>query len=490
MGELTENEEVQDAGDGEVAGKQEAAEPVATAEAPAPVAAPGNTDGAAPAVDPDAAPEPADISRSENSRAASDNSPPPPLDQTSSGEDYWMRSFFLYGGGSKRNPASSRLADAQRNDELDRAQRLDPSAAPCNMAGNIWVRRSLEGMDFTTYHYLAGALHWKRRFARIFPDADAESPDARLIIYREKKWPSMVKESISLVGAKVFLFDKITVRTRFRFTVTLNTGEAIDLASDTEEERLQWIEQLCASGAEATQAPGAPEDELADVTDLGAAGGTADTSEAAEVAHDATAATTPDAAPAPPPLVSPPRSPPAASPPAAPASPPAAPAPPPAVPAPPVTGEVPGSELDVTEPVHALHPAVKAWLEKDETNDIYEDFSDHEGGEDPEHVFPMVIEFHQRDAKEHRRMLLAAETAHEQQIWMGCFKVAVKPPETMETQRFDTHVPTANYTDSGPAAMNDGAVFFTGGRVVQDSIGSKTGKIRPHWENHNKNTPF
>ena len=67
------------------------------------------------------------------------------------------------------------------------------------------------------------------------------------------------------------------------------------------------------------------------------------------------------------------------------------------------------------------------WM--NEPDEILEEISDEEEVEDePEHVFPLTVEFHQRDGKDHRRLLLAADSPFEQEDWLRCLSEAVNPP--------------------------------------------------------------
>mmetsp|Transcript_19374 Transcript_19374/g.50847 ORF Transcript_19374/g.50847 Transcript_19374/m.50847 type:complete len:594 (-) Transcript_19374:440-2221(-) len=339
------------------------------------------------------------------------------------------------GSGSRRDSDDVSEVD----EKVERASTIDPSTVEWKLEEMIWIRREFDGMgmDQATYHLLAGAMHWKKRFGRLDADEGSEDPSPKIVIYRDQKWPTVVKGVIGLKNATVSMSDKKTIRKRFRFTIHQEDGSTTDIATDSEEERLVWIARLKEIGVHHKAPDMLREIRSASVENLAGAG-------AGEKR-----------------VSMPPRSSDA--------------------PSEPEEAAV-ASGGDVNEYGRVNSSVMNAdWM--NEPDEILEEISDEEEVEDePEHVFPLTVEFHQRDGKDHRRLLLAADSPFEQEDWLRCLSEAVNPP----ADPYHSHVkPTSTFfagnNQPKPGAAN-GALFFAGGGIVNAGASSGHVEIRPHWE--------
>jgi len=428
---------------------------------------------------------------------------------------------------------ASVLPDVDDENALSDLQRhslalADPTATEWVIEGELWARREIDDMD-SAFH-LPGATHWKARYARLKGSLSCPF----LIVYREGKWPTPVKQVILLHGSMVRASNKRTVRTRFRFTITTADGHSHDFGTNTNEERTLWIAKLEQVGVDVDTHFSLPAMAVVVLDELSArlmdsssevsaahlhdlfksfdhdSTGTLDALQLAEaittiIGHEVTevvmmklfdvidaqhdgavdyaefvecleaysqegqasaAAVAAD-------IMAPPAS--TAS------ELPAPPAPVPAADQAVATDATPRAKSEAVGKLLVSHwhangtPAADETDVEEEGPEILEHVTrEKEDDALPEFAFPITIEFNQRDGKEHRRLLLAADGPEVQQEWVKAFQQAVVPQEDGKMNANTAKITSAFYTNEGPKANGGGALFFAGGQFA--------GEIKPHWE--------
>lgn len=299
----------------------------------------------------------------------------------------------------------------------------DPSSMSWNHEGMLWMRKEQDNSGTVLFEF---TTHWKRRFGRLCLWPGSGAHDNELIdssepagclclaVYRDKKWPSVVKQILNLKGAELVSWDKSTLRTRLRFTITLRDGSCYDLATDKEDQRQEWIQAFKACGVTVIGDERAP-----DLGDVKSPGGSD------------------SGAPKPP-------------------------------------GD--SDSEDMKSPV--LRTSIKS---PEIGMKSFEEEED-EDEKEPEFVYPLIIQFHTRDTKEHRRLIVAADSEEEQRQWIKAFRESSKPPESS----CDVQATSSNF-QKGKTVHKGGApstAFFVGGSAALGAggKGGKRAKAKPHWE--------
>lgn len=286
----------------------------------------------------------------------------------------------------------------------------DPASVKWHHEGMLWLRKEQDNSGNVLFEL---TTHWKLRHGRLclWPGEDLTLGDSVgsnpastgcpcLAVYRDKKWPSQVKQLINLKDAEVVAWDKSTYRTRLRFTITLVDGACYDMGTDKEAQRTDWLAAFSACGMK-------------------------------------------------------------------------------------VVGKIP-----ITDPAPPLPPAdsiratatssirtLKSY-DSNEVSTILEDAED-DTVKEPENLYPLIIQFHTRDVKEHRRLLLAAGSPVEQKQWLKAFREASNPPDSS----LDLCATSSNFkkaVSNGKGIGKTSSAFYVGGTSTHTGGGKK--KAKPHWE--------